>query len=229
MYKRLILLRHGQSVWNLENRFTGWHDVELTKQGICEAIHAGKVLKYKNILPTVVFTSVQKRALKTCYLTLDQINRLWIPHYKSYKLNERHYGALTGLNKEETANKYGEELVKNWRRSYKLTPPLLNKDSKYYPGNDIRYTGINNLPLGESLETTYNRVIPYWKNEIINKLKHNDVLVVAHGNSIRSLIKYLEDISDKSIEHLSIPTGEPIIYNFDDNMKIKNYHLDQNS
>jgi len=225
MFKRLILLRHGQSTWNLENRFTGWHDVDLSNKGINEAINAGKILKDKNIFPDIVFTSVQKRALKTCYLTLEFNNRLWIPHYKSYKLNERHYGALTGLNKKETVDKYGKKLVNKWRRSYKTTPPLLTKESKYYPGHDDCYKNISNLPLGESLETTYNRVIPYWNEVILNKLKNNNILIVAHGNSLRSLIKYLENISDESVEKLSIPTGTPIIYDFDIKMKIINKYI----
>jgi len=222
MFKRLILIRHGQSTWNLKNKFTGWHDVDLTKKGVCEAINAGNILKDKNILPDIVYTSVQKRALKTCYFTLEQINRLWIPHYKSYKLNERHYGALTGLNKKETEDIYGTKQVNEWRRSYKTIPPLLNKESKYYSGNDIRYLNIDNLPLGESLEMTYNRVIPYWNNVIFDKLQYNNILIVAHGNSLRSLIKYLENISDDSIKELSIPTGKPIIYEFNNSMKIIN-------
>ena len=219
---KLILLRHGQSVWNKENRFTGWTDVDLSSKGVEEAINAGKIMKNNNITFDVAFSSVLLRAKRTLDLVLKEMN-VNVPVYCSYRLNERHYGALQGLNKDETRKKYGEEQVHIWRRSYDVRPPMLTIDDPRYPGNDPLYKDLSKdeLPLTECLKDTLERVLPYYNNEIKNHLlKGENVLIVAHGNSIRSIIKYIENISDEDIMSVEIPTGVPYIYEFDNELNI---------
>ena len=211
----LILVRHGQSQWNLENRFTGWWDVDLTDKGIVEAIAAGRLLADKGLLPDVAFTSVQLRAIKTLHLALEACGRLWIPETKDWRLNERHYGGLTGLNKAETAEKHGEEQVHLWRRSFDVPPPDLEPGSQFDLGKDPRYAGIP-IPRTESLKLTIDRVLPYWESAIRPALASGKTVIVsAHGNSLRALVKHLSGISDADIAELEIPTGEPIVYDFD--------------
>ena len=220
---KLVLLRHGESVWNKENRFTGWTDVDLSENGVKEAENAGKLLKDKGYTFDVSFTSILKRANRTLEIVLKEMN-LNIPVYYSYRLNERHYGALQGLNKDEMRKKFGEEQVHIWRRSYDVRPPELSKDDERYPGNDPKYKDLTpeELPLTECLKDTLERVLPYYNNEIKKHLeKKENVLVVAHGNSLRSIIKYLENISDEDIMNVEIPTGIPYIYELDDNLTIK--------
>ena len=225
--KKLIMLRHGESVWNKENRFTGWTDVVLSQKGEEEAINAGKILKKNNIKIDIAYTSVLKRANQTLFLTLENNDNLKIPVIRDYRLNERHYGALQGLNKEETANKYGEEQVKLWRRSYEVLPPLLSEDDKRNPKFDELYKGIDNLPLGESLKLCLERVVPYYEAVIKTSFVNNDViLIAAHGNSLRSLAKYIENISDEDILNLEIKTGVLTVYELDDNLNfIRKYEL----
>lgn len=221
---KLILLRHGQSVWNKENRFTGWADVDLSSKGIEEAINAGKIMKNNNITFDVAFSSVLLRAKRTLDLVLKEMN-VNVPVYYSYRLNERHYGALQGLNKDETRKKYGEEQVHIWRRSYDVRPPVLTIDDPRYPGNDPLYKDLSKdeLPLTECLKDTLERVLPYYNNEIKNHLlKGENVLIVAHGNSIRSIIKYIENISDEDIMNVEIPTAVPYIYELDNELNIIN-------
>lgn len=220
---KLVLLRHGESVWNKENRFTGWTDVDLSENGVKEAENAGKLLKDKGYTFDVSFTSILKRANRTLEIVLKEMN-LNIPVYYSYRLNERHYGALQGLNKDEMRKKFGEEQVHIWRRSYDVRPPELSKDDERYPGNDPKYKDLTpeELPLTECLKDTLERVLPYYNNEIKKHLeKKENVLVVAHGNSLRSIIKYLENISDEDIMNVEIPTGIPYVYELDDNLTIK--------
>lgn len=220
---RLVLLRHGESVWNKENRFTGWTDVDLSENGVKEAENAGKLLKEKGFTFDVSFTSVLKRANRTLEIVLKEMN-LDIPVNYSYRLNERHYGALQGLNKDEMRKKFGEEQVHIWRRSYDVRPPELTKDDERYPGNDPKYKDLTpeELPLTECLKDTLERVLPYYNNEIKKHLENKEnVLVVAHGNSLRSIIKYLENISDDDIMSVEIPTGVPYVYELDDNLNIK--------
>ena len=220
---RLVLLRHGESVWNKENRFTGWTDVDLSENGVKEAENAGKLLKEKGFTIDVSFTSVFKRANRTLEIVLKEMN-LNIPVNYSYRLNERHYGALQGLNKDEMRKKFGEEQVHIWRRSYDVRPPELTKDDERYPGNDPKYKDLTEeeLPLTECLKDTLERVLPYYNNEIKKHLENKEnVLVVAHGNSLRSIIKYLENISDADIMSVEIPTGVPYVYELDDNLNIK--------
>jgi 2,3-bisphosphoglycerate-dependent phosphoglycerate mutase len=215
----LILVRHGQSQWNLENRFTGWWDVDLTDKGIVEAIAAGRLLADKGLLPDVAFTSVQLRAIKTLHLALEACGRLWIPETKDWRLNERHYGGLTGLNKAETAEKHGEEQVHLWRRSFDVPPPDLEPGSAFDLSADPRYAGIA-IPRTESLKLTIERVLPYWESAIRPVLASGKtVLVSAHGNSLRALVKHLSNISDEAITALEIPTGEPIVYEFDERLE----------
>ncbi len=225
---KLVLVRHGESIWNLENKFTGWTDVGLSEKGIQEAIEAGKVLKEKGYTFDIAYTSVLKRANDTLNYILKEMN-LNIPIYYSYKLNERHYGALQGLNKDETRKKYGEEQVKLWRRSVDIRPPALTIDDPRYPGNDPKYKDLtkDELPLTENLTDTINRVISYWNSDIKNNLlKGQKIIIVAHGNSLRGLIKYLDNLSDEEIMNLEIETGNPICYELDDNLKpIKHYYL----
>jgi 2,3-bisphosphoglycerate-dependent phosphoglycerate mutase len=215
----LILVRHGQSQWNLENRFTGWWDVDLTDKGVAEAIAAGKLLDDKGLLPDVAFTSVQLRAIKTLHLALEACGRLWIPETKDWRLNERHYGGLTGLNKAETAERHGEQQVHLWRRSFDVPPPELEAGSEFDLGSDARYSGIR-IPRTESLKLTIERVLPYWESDIRPVLASGKtVLISAHGNSLRALVKHLSDFSDEAITGLEFPTGEPIVYEFDPAMK----------
>lgn len=212
----LILVRHGQSQWNLENRFTGWWDVDLTEKGATEAIAAGQLLAQKGVLPTVAFTSLQTRAIKTLHLALEACGRLWIPEYKDWRLNERHYGGLTGLDKAETAARHGEEQVRIWRRSFDVPPPPLEPGSTFDLAADPRYAGIT-VPATESLKMTIERVLPCWEGAIRPQLAAGEtVIVAAHGNSLRALVKHLSAISDEDITGLEIPTGQPIVYDFDD-------------
>ncbi len=220
---KLVLLRHGESVWNKENRFTGWTDVDLSEKGVKEAENAGKILKDKGYTFDVSYTSLLKRANRTLEIVLKEMN-LNIPVYYSYRLNERHYGALQGLNKDEMRKKFGDEQVHIWRRSYDVRPPELSKDDERYPGNDPKYKDLTpeELPLTECLKDTLERVLPYYNNEIKKHLENKEnVLVVAHGNSLRSIIKYLENISDEDIMNVEIPTGIPYVYELDDNLTIK--------
>lgn len=227
--KKIILLRHGQSAWNLENRFTGWTDVPLTEQGIAEARQAGRLLKEQNLLPDRAFTSYLRRAVKTLDLVLEELNREWIAVEKSWRLNEKHYGALQGLNKSETAAKYGEEQVKIWRRSYDVPAPALTEADPRNPRLDPRYRNVppQYLPLTESLKDTIERILPYWKEEIFPRLEQEDTLLVAaHGNSLRGIIKYLKGISDADISALNLPTGAPYVFEFDDRLRLsKDYFL----
>lgn len=216
---RLILVRHGQSQWNLENRFTGWWDVDLTEKGVAEAIAAGELMAAKDMLPSRAFTSVQIRAIRTLHLALENCGRTWIPEVKDWRLNERHYGGLTGLNKAETAEKHGAEQVMVWRRSFDTPPPPLEADGKYDLASDPRYAGID-IPVCESLKDTITRVLPYYNSAIVPVLKSGETVIIsAHGNSLRALVKHLSQISDDEITGLEIPTGEPIIYEFDENMQ----------
>lgn len=228
MYK-LVLLRHGESEWNKLNLFTGWTDVDLTEKGEQEAREAGKLLLQEGFEFDIAFVSVLKRALRTLWLCLEEMDQLWIPWEKSWRLNERHYGALQGLNKAETVKLYGEEQVLLWRRSYDVPPPALTKDDKRFPGNLRMYKDIpeNELPLTESLKDTYERFLPYWKVKIAPVIKEGKrVLIVAHGNSLRALVKYLDNLSDDEIINLNIPTGIPLVYELDDNLKsIRHYYL----
>lgn len=220
---KLVLLRHGESEWNKENRFTGWTDVDLSENGVKEAEDAGKLLKEKGYTFDVSFTSVLKRANRTLEIVLKEMN-IDIPVHYSYRLNERHYGALQGLNKDEMKKKFGEKQVHIWRRSYDVRPPKLTKDDERYPGNDPKYKDLTpeELPLTECLKDTLERVLPYYNNEIKKHLENKEnVLVVAHGNSLRSIIKYLENISDEDIMSVEIPTGVPYVYELDDNLNIK--------
>lgn len=215
----LILVRHGQSQWNLENRFTGWWDVDLTEKGIAEAKAAGDLMAAKNVLPTVAFTSFQTRAIKTLNLALGEANRLWIPVTKDWRLNERHYGGLTGLNKQETRDKHGDEQVHIWRRSFDVPPPEMEAGSEYDLAQDPRYAGID-IPTTESLKLTIERVLPYWESDILPVLASGETVIIsAHGNSLRALVKHLSGISDDDITGLEIPTGQPIIYQFDADMQ----------
>ena len=215
---RLILVRHGQSQWNLENRFTGWWDVDLTAQGEAEARAAGTLLRDKGLLPTVAFTSFQTRAIRTLHLALEAAGRVWIPETKDWRLNERHYGGLTGLDKAETAARHGDEQVKVWRRSFDIPPPVLEDGSAFDLKQDARYAGIA-IPSTESLKDTIARVLPYYESQIAPQLKAGEtVLVAAHGNSLRALVKHLSGISDADITGLEIPTGQPIVYELDDTL-----------
>jgi 2,3-bisphosphoglycerate-dependent phosphoglycerate mutase len=225
----LILLRHGESIWNKENRFTGWTDVDLSEKGIQEAKQAGKILKKEGYSFDVAFTSVLKRAIRTLWIVQDEMNLMWLPVNISWRLNERHYGALQGLNKAEIAAKYGEEQVLKWRRSYDIRPPALEKTDERSPGNDPKYKDLDNkdLPLTECLKDTVERFLPYW-HEVIVPLIRSDkrVIISAHGNSIRALVKYVDDVSDVDIVGINIPTGVPLIYELDESLKpIKNYYL----
>jgi 2,3-bisphosphoglycerate-dependent phosphoglycerate mutase len=217
----LVLLRHGQSAWNLENRFTGWWDVDLTAQGVAEAKAAGHAMAAAGLDFDVAFTSVQTRAIKTLNLALESMNRLWLPVTKNWQLNERHYGGLTGLDKAETAAKHGEDQVKIWRRSFDVPPPPLEKGSKFDLSGDRRYAGIA-IPSAESLKNTIERVLPYWDSAIVPELKAGKrVIIAAHGNSLRALVKHLSGISDGDIVHEEIPTGKPMVYDLNDDLTAK--------
>lgn len=226
---KLVLVRHGESQWNNENRFTGWYDVDLSDKGRAEAKAAGNLLKDEGFYFDFAYTSVLKRAIHTLWHILDELDQAWLPSEKSWKLNERHYGALQGLNKAETAEKYGDEQVKQWRRGFAVTPPELSKEDERYPGYDPRYSALTEqeLPLTESLALTIDRVILYWNEEILLRIKSGErVIVAAHGNSLRALVKYLDNLSEDEILELNIPTGVPLVYEFDDNFKpIKRYYL----
>lgn len=227
--KKLVLLRHGESVWNKENRFTGWTDVDLTEKGIEEAKKAGKVLKENNFIFDYCYTSYLKRAIKTLNIVLEEMNLLWIPIEKSWRLNEKHYGELQGLNKAETAKKFGDEQVMIWRRSYDIPPAPLSIGDERNPRKELMYRAENPelIPLTESLKDTVDRIIPYWENNISIKLKElNQILVTAHGNSLRGIIKYLKNISDNDIVNLNLPTGIPYVFEFDDKLNLtKDYFL----
>ncbi len=222
MAGKLVLCRHGQSDWNLKNLFTGWTDVDLTEKGIAEARDAGTLLKEQGFRFDVAYTSVLKRAIRTLWLMLDEMDLMWIPVIRDWRLNERHYGALQGLNKAETAAKYGDEQVHIWRRSYDVPPPPIEPDDERHPSHDPRYAGIDNLPGSESLKLTLERVLPCWDECIAPDLKAGkDVLIAAHGNSLRALVKMLDEISDEDIPGFNIPTGIPLSYVLDDDLKPK--------
>lgn len=219
---QLVLLRHGESQWNLENRFTGWTDVDLTDKGRAEALEAGRLLKAEGFTFDLAFTSVLTRAIRTWWITLDELNLLWIPVERSWRLNERHYGALQGLNKAETAAKHGDAQVKIWRRSYASPPPPLSLDDPRHPAHDPRYAGLApaDLPGTESLKDTVARFLPYWHGTIAPAITAGRrIIIVAHGNSMRALVKYLDDISDQDIVDLNIPTGIPLVYDLDDDLR----------
>ena len=228
MYK-LVLLRHGESAWNKENRFTGWTDVDLSEKGIEEAKQAGRLLKAENLTFDIALTSVLKRAIRTLWLSLYELDLMWIPVERAWQLNERHYGALQGLNKAETAAKFGDDQVLIWRRSYDVPPPPLEKDDERYPAHDRRYSDLTEaeLPLTECLKDTVARIMPYWQNRIAPLIKSGKrVLIAAHGNSLRALVKYLDNVSESEIVGLNIPTGVPLVYELDENLKpIKHYYL----
>lgn len=228
MYK-LVLVRHGESDWNRENRFTGWTDVDLSEQGLKEARAAGEVLKAEGFTFDVAYTSVLKRAIRTLWIVLDQLDLMWIPVHHSWRLNERHYGALQGLNKAETAAQFGDDQVKIWRRSYDTPPPPLDAEDDRFPGRDPRYRSLSpeELPLTECLKDTVARMLPHWHNEIAPAVKSGKkVIVAAHGNSLRALVKYLDNISEEEIISLNIPTGIPLVYELDENLKpIRHYYL----
>ena len=220
MAGKLVLCRHGQSTWNLKNLFTGWKDVDLTDKGVAEAKQAGQDLKELGIRFDVAYTSVLKRAIRTLWLTLDEMDQMWVPVIRAWELNERSYGALQGLNKAETAAEHGDDQVHIWRRSYDIPPPPIAADDERHPRHDVRYTGIANLPATESLKTTLERVQPYWEEHIAPRLKAGEnVLITAHGNSLRALVKMLDGISDEEITSLNIPTGIPLLYELDDDLK----------
>jgi 2,3-bisphosphoglycerate-dependent phosphoglycerate mutase len=224
---KLVLLRHGESQWNKENLFTGWTDVGLSEKGIEEAKEAGKILAEHDYKFDFAFVSLLKRALQTLWYTLEVMDQLWIPWAKSWRLNERHYGGLQGLNKKEMAKKYGDDQVHQWRRSYTVRPPQLEQSDKRYPGNDRKYHNLleQELPLGESLEDTVERFIPYWKGMIAPTLQAGrQVIIAAHGNSLRALAKHLQKIPDDEINALEIPTGKPLIYELDDSLLYRNHY-----
>ena len=224
---RLVLIRHGESQWNKENRFTGWKDVDLSAKGIDEAHAAGKLLKAEGFTFDEAYTSVLKRAIRTLWIILDEMDLMWIQETKSWLLNERHYGALQGLNKAETASQYGESQVLIWRRSYDIPPPELDESDERFLGDDSRYASVPDFPKTECLKDTVARVVPYFENEIMPKIRNGRRLIVAaHGNSLRALVKYLDGISDNDIVNLNIPTGVPLVYELDDNLKpIRSYYL----
>ncbi|MCD6135957.1 2,3-diphosphoglycerate-dependent phosphoglycerate mutase [Candidatus Bipolaricaulota bacterium] len=226
---KLVLLRHGESEWNLANRFTGWTDVDLSKKGLAEAKRAGEILREGGYTFDVAYTSVLKRAIRTLWIALDELDLMWIPVYRSWRLNERHYGALQGLNKKETAEEYGQEQVHQWRRSYAVRPPALDRDDKRHPRFDPRYAQLKpeELPASECLKDTLERVLPYWHGTIVPDLKAGKrVLIAAHGNSLRALVKYLDDVSEEEITGLNIPTGFPLVYELDDDLQaVKHYYL----
>lgn len=228
--RKLILIRHGESEWNKENRFTGWTDVDLSEKGESEAKNAGRMIKKAGISFDIAYSSVLKRSIKTQHLLQEEIDLLWVPEVHHWRLNERHYGALQGLNKAETALKYSDEQVHIWRRSFNIAPPLLEPNDERCASNEMKYKGIDPavLPLGESLEMTIKRVLPFWQDYIApSLLEGKTVLVTAHGNSLRALIKYLDHISDEDIVNLEIPTGVPLVYELTDSLKtVKHYYLE---
>lgn len=225
----LVLLRHGESTWNKENRFTGWTDVDLSEKGITEAHDAGVLLRDNEFFFDIAFTSVLKRAIRTLWIVLDEMDLMWIPIRKSWRLNERHYGGLQGLNKVETAKKHSEEQVLLWRRGYDIRPPALEKTDKRYPGYEQKYSDVDeeDLPLTECLKDTVERFLPYWHKHIVPEIQNGKRLIIsAHGNSLRALVKYLDNVSDEEIVRLNIPTGIPLIYELNSELKpIKSYYL----
>ena len=224
---KLVLLGHGQSEWNLENRFTGWTDVDLTTQGITEASSAGVLLKNEGYHFDVAYTSVLKRAIRTLWIVLDQMDLMWIPVHHTWRLNERHYGALQGLNKKETAAKHGAEQVKVWRRSYDIPPPCLKEGDDRLPDNDPRYeiVSLKDRPRSEALGHTVDRFLPYWKDSIVPSLQSKkNIIICAHGNSLRALIKYLDNMSEEAIVELNIPTGIPLVYELNDDLTAKTHY-----
>jgi 2,3-bisphosphoglycerate-dependent phosphoglycerate mutase len=226
---KLVLIRHGESTWNKENRFTGWTDVDLSEKGIEEAREAGQILKAEGYMFDIAYTSVLKRAIRTLWLVLDEMDLMWLPVRRAWQLNERHYGELQGLDKGETAAKFGEDQVKIWRRSYDIPPPALDPSDERHPGRDPRYAGLRpeELPLAECLKDTVARFLPYWHSTIAPDIvMGKKVLIVAHGNSLRALVKYLDDISDDDIVEMNIPTGMPLIYELDGNLTpLNRYYL----
>lgn len=226
---KLVLIRHGQSEWNLENRFTGWQDVDLSEQGRNEAIAAGKLLAEAGFTFDLAYTSVLKRAIKTLHLVLEEMNSLWIPEIKAWQLNERHYGALQGLNKADTVKEYSVEQVLTWRRSFDVPPPPLTHDDPRAAYHDVRYSDVDSalLPLAESMETMLQRVVPYYQQQIYPALKQGKhILIAAHGNTLRGLVKYLDHISDKDIVSYEVPTGVPLVYEMDDSFEpLRKYFL----
>jgi 2,3-bisphosphoglycerate-dependent phosphoglycerate mutase len=226
---KVVLLRHGESVWNRENRFTGWIDVDLSEKGMAEARDAGRLLLKEGYTFDCAYTSVLKRAIRTLWIVMDEMDLMWLPVYRSWRLNERHYGALQGLNKSEMAAKHGEDQVLIWRRSYDIRPPALTKDDERYPGKDRRYADLkpSEVPLTECLKDTVARFLPCWHGEIAPAIKKGRrVLIAAHGNSLRALVKHLDDVSDSDILKLNIPTGIPLVYELNDDLTpIKHYYL----
>ena len=226
--KKLVLVRHGESLWNKDNRFTGWTDVELSENGIMEAKQVGQVLRKNGYIFDVAYTSVLKRTIRSLWLILDEMDLMWIPEQHSWRLNERHYGALQGLNKTEAAAQLGEEQVRSWRRSYDVRPPALKKNDERYPGHDPKYRELaeRDLPLTESLKDTVTRFIPFWREELAPTIKSGKrVIVIAHNNSLRAMVKYLDNIPDSEIVKLEIPTGIPLIYELDDDLHpIRHYY-----
>ena len=227
--KRLVLLRHGESTWNRENRFTGWTDVPLSERGVREATEAGRLLREGGFAFDLAFTSLLKRAIKTLWIALEETDRMYIPVHNSWRLNERHYGALQGLDKAETAAKYGMEQVQVWRRSYDVPPPALSRDDERWPGRDPRYRDLRpeDVPLTESLKDTVARFLPYWHEAIAPAVRSDArVIIAAHGNSLRALVKYLDGVSDQEIVELNIPTGVPLVYELGDELKpLRHYYL----
>lgn len=228
MYK-LVLVRHGESQWNKENRFTGWYDVDLSDKGREEALEGGKILKEQGYAFDIAYTSVLKRAIRTLWIVMEELDQLWLPVVRTWRLNERHYGALQGLNKAETAAKYGDDQVLVWRRSFDTPPPALDEGDERFPGHDPRYAGIDPriLPRTESLKSTIDRFMPYWHDNIVPQIRAGKrILIAAHGNSLRALVKYLDQVSDEEIVGLNIPTGVPLVYELDDDLHpIKHYYL----
>ncbi|MCE1252298.1 MAG: 2,3-diphosphoglycerate-dependent phosphoglycerate mutase [Anaerolineae bacterium] len=226
---KLVLLRHGESVWNKENRFTGWTDVDLSEKGVGEAHNAGKLMREAGFVFDIAYTSVLKRAIRTLWISLEELDQMWIPVINTWRLNERHYGALQGLNKAEMAAKFGEEQVLVWRRSYDVPPPALEESDERYPGKDARYQNVskNDIPKAECLKDTVDRFLPFWHDTVAPTLKSGKrVIIAAHGNSLRALVKYLDNIPDDEIVGLNIPTGVPLVYELDDNLKpLKHYYL----
>ena len=227
--KKIVLIRHGESLWNLENRFTGWTDVDLSDEGLKEAREAGQILKANGFEFNMAYTSVLKRAIRTLWLILHEMDLMWIPVHKTWRLNERHYGALQGLNKQETAEKYGEEQVHLWRRSVDVRPPALTKEDPRYPGHEYKYHTLTEeeIPLTENLADTEERVLKEWQEQIVPQLQADQkIIIAAHGNTIRALVQYLDDVSSDGIASLNIPTGTPLVYELDDNLKpIRHYYL----
>ncbi len=227
--KQIVLVRHGESVWNMENLFTGWTDVDLSEKGVTEAHLAGQKLKAEGYYFDECWTSTLKRAIRTLWIIMDEMDLMWLPVFNDWRLNERHYGALQGLNKSETAQKYGEDQVKLWRRSYDIPPPALEKSDPRWPGHEDKYESLNSeqIPLCESLKDTYDRAVPFWNEIIVPRLKTGrQMLISAHGNSLRAIVKYLDRISDAEIPELNIPTGIPLVYHFDDELRVlKSFYL----